>query len=627
MKERPYVGRKNRIVILSFTLPFLLFWTILYFRVSPIFSSFFQSYSTGLFLITLVLYYLSFRLPNRFVVLACLGLTMVFLALPLSYKWTSGFSDNFLIGGLLPYKDAKSYYLGANLILDGLPLIKANQATERPLYPGFLSSVLFLTGGNLKITLAFIIQLAGLGIYLSARQIHRLFGPLGAGLFATLLYFYIQPWVGYAMSEILGFTMGCLGFVVLLSTIKSPSRWNLLLASLLLMVGVSARAGTFFIFPMLALWIGWIFRGEKRYSITTVAYVFGLMFIGYFLLNSIYSRLLGIPPGSSFGNFSYAMYGQARGGTGWHSAVAELGTRDPAIVWRATWEYFLTHPISLFIGFAKSYRDFFLIGDGGIFPFGNFGAQNIQGVLLWLGTIFLLVWGLIQLIRDIHSNHSLLLIAGFIGIFLSIPFLPPVDGGARFYAGTVPFFFVLPAVGIEWFSSKAQQTATPVWMTDLGITKAVSIAVIIMTLIIPFIIHTVESFKENPDHIVLQCSAGQESFVIELHPDSYIDLVKNGTAKCGDVPNVCFDDFKWNNIEKTTDDFYQELFRLTDNTGSNARIIPAVDQIENEFHYFYLPLDKLSSDVSYDQLSGCATDIRTTYQSIFKVESILSELK
>ena len=66
---------------------------------------------------------------------------MLLLALTLSFLWTSGFSDNFVIGGLLPYKDAKNYFLGANLLLNGCLIRNAGQALGRPLFSGFLSSV------------------------------------------------------------------------------------------------------------------------------------------------------------------------------------------------------------------------------------------------------------------------------------------------------------------------------------------------------------------------------------------------------------------------------------------------------------------------------------------------------
>src|SRR5574341_1033903 len=272
VESRAYMGkvvsaRINFMWAGSFLFPLLLFWVILFFRIPYSFSQYFRAYSWELFLIVLILYYLSFRLPNRFGIQVCLGITMVLLALSLSYKWTSGFSDNGIIGGLLPYKDGKNYYLGANLILKGLPLIKANQSTERPLFPSFLAFILFLTGQNLKITLAIIVQLVGIGICLSVRQIHRSFGALAAGLYATLLYFYIQPLIGYAMSEMLGFIVGCLGFTMIWLAAYNPKWHDLLLGLAILMIAVSARAGTFVIFPMLVLWIGWIFREKERFSL------------------------------------------------------------------------------------------------------------------------------------------------------------------------------------------------------------------------------------------------------------------------------------------------------------------------------------------------------------------------
>jgi hypothetical protein len=231
------------------------------------------------------------------------------------------------------------------------------------------------------------------------------------------------------------------------------------------------------------------------------------------------------------------------------------------------------------------------------------------------------------LIKDIRSNHSSLLVAGFIGIFLSIPFLPPIDGGARFYASTTPFFFVLPAVAV-YLLSKKMGWDTPLkndWKEDTKISQALSIIVIVMTMIMPIVLYATRSFSRVPDRVAPHCQAEQAPFAIELHPGSYIDLVKDNPTQCSGVPDVCFDEFKWNNTEKGTDDFYQELFHLTENAKTNARIIPAVDWIENKPHYFYLSHDKLPGDLAYGLLSGCATETRTTYQSIYKVESMLIE--
>ena len=116
-------------------LPAVVFWLALAFETPYSFTQYFHRYVLFVFLGIFLLYYLTFRLKGNPSVLTGFGITMLLFALTLSYLWTSGFSDNFLIGGLPPYKDAKNYYLGANLLLNGLPIRIAGQAEGRPLFP------------------------------------------------------------------------------------------------------------------------------------------------------------------------------------------------------------------------------------------------------------------------------------------------------------------------------------------------------------------------------------------------------------------------------------------------------------------------------------------------------------
>lgn len=608
---------------ISLLVPLLLFWVVMTFRIPYSITFHFTTYSFGLFVIILLLYCLSLRLQDNVRVLACFGLTMLLFALALSYKWTSGFSDNFMIGGLLPYKDAKNYYLGADLILHGLPMENAGQATERPLFSGFLSSLLLVTGQNLKIALAVIVQLAGIGLYLSARPIRQSMGALPASLYITLMYFYIQPLIGYSLSELLGFTLGCLGFVLIWHASHSLKWFDLLLGLVALLVAVSARAGAFFIFPMLAIWVGWMFRSEKRFSIKAAGYAFIVVLIGYFLVNAMYAQLLGIPPGSAFGNFSYALYGQVRGGTGWHSAIEELGTRNPYAVYSAALQFFLEHPLSLFIAFAKSYRDFFLPGSQSIFPFRGEGWQIWANLVLWVGTIALLLRGLMRLVKDSHLNLASLLAAGFASVIFSIPFLPPIDGGARFYASTMPFFFIIPAVGLSQLAGGMEQnfSSKEYLYSDSVASRSASIALLALTLVVPVGVY---SLSHKPAHAPPSCPPEQEPFIMEVNQGSYIDLIKDGTAQCGFAPEVCLSDFEKNNTEKNIDDYYQELLLLTKTNDTNVRIIPAIDLVSEEFHYFYVPHSRIKGTLPLNVVSGCATEIKTKNQSIYQVESILS---
>ena len=625
MTKRLEVIRIGLSSLLPFVIPILWFWIVLLFKVPVSVSQFFHTYSLGVFLLVLILYYISFQAAERYGILPCLALTMTLCALSLSYLWRSGFSDNFLIGGLLPYKDAKNHYYGANLILNGFPPVQAGQSTERPLFPGFLSFVLLLTGQNLRLALAIIAQLAALGLYLSARQIRESAGAWGAALYAAFLYFFIQPWVGYSMSEMLGFILGCLGFTMLWLASTRQKWLDFLLGILVLLIAVSTRAGAFFIFPMLAIWSGWAFRRGQNFSWKTALLTSFLVLTGYLLVNSVYARLLGIPPGNSFGNFSYALYGQVRGGTGWHSAIEELGTRDPSIVYRAAWEYFLEHPISLFIAVAKSYRDFFLVGGQSIFPFGEFAWRNWLNVVLWLGTLVLMVLGSVQSFRNIRSNLSSLAIAGFLGIFLSIPMLPPIDGGTRFHASTIPFFYVLPALGTSWLSRVKPSVQELTYADVIGPTsRYLSLALAIVTLMVPPVIY---SFAQKPAYISPQCPAGQEPFLMAVHPGSYVEFVKDGSGTCSSVPEVCQDDFERNNVEKSIDDFYQLLLHSMEKTSTNISLVPAIDFVDIGFHYFYIPQDKFPEPVPTGFVSGCAVEILTKNQTIYQVESLSSETK
>lgn len=606
----------NVALLKSVVLACLLYWVILLLRLPYQLTRFFQGYSFGLFVFVLIIYYLTYRLPGYFNVFAGLSFTLLLLAITLMYKWMSGYSDNFLIGGLLPYKDAKNFFVGANLILNGIPLEKAGQATERPLFPSFFSSVLLLSGQNLKISIAILVKLTGLGLYCSSRRVFHSFGAMSASLYSALLFFYIQPWAGYTMSELFGFTVGCIAFSVLWFASRNHKWPDLAIGFVVLLIAVSARAGAFLIFPLLAFWVGWIFRGEKRFSIKASIYTALIIGITYFAVNILYARLVGITEGASFGNFAYALYGQVRGGTGWHSAIEDLGTRDPAIVYNAAFDFFRRHPFSLLIAFVKSYRDFFLPGYPTIFPFDVFGQPIWLTYIIWSITMVALFVGLFRLIKNIRQNLASFLVAGFVGMFLSIPFLPPVDGGSRFYASTVPFFFVIPAIGISKLTNREQDPSNKELSNPL--LRYSSGALIFLTLIMPILTYSL-SKKTLPG--AFSCPSAQNAYVIQINPDSYINFIQDGNTNCSIVPEVCLIDFKKNNSEFIVDDFYQEIYSMMKTIGMNARLIPAINLLDGEFHYFFVDSTKFIEGSSKNIVSGCATEVRTKNQSIYVVES------
>jgi hypothetical protein len=600
--------------------PLSLFWVILILRIPSIVSKPLANYSAALLLLVLAAYYASFRLPGRYAMLAGLAVTMFVFAMALSYRWTSAYSDTGLIGGLLPYKDAKDYYTGAVRLLSGLPLDQGIRAMRRPLSSGLLTSLLLLTGQDLKITVALLVQLTGFGLYLAARQIHKAFGAWAAAVFGSLMFLYIQPMIGYTMSEMPGFMLGCWAFSILWLSSHRRGWTGISLGLITLMAAVSARAGAFLIFPCLALWAGWIFREGQRFSWRAAGIVAGITLLSYLLMNMVLPNLLGVPPDSGFGSFVYAMYGQVHGGTGWHSGIEALHTNGTRVIAAATIQYFLAHPLDLVIASVKSYRDLFLPGPLTIFAFGSDGEPVWLTYLLWAATMGLIVWGLIHLVQNLRSPIPGLMVAAAAGIVLSVPFLPPIDAGSRFYASTMAFFFALPAFALG---------RLPAWITDniapqqdsdneLRFTSYSALTLLVVTAIAPVLVYLL-SPRLSPSAPV--CPAAQHAFVIKTAPESYIDVTPGGTRECGGIPGVCLGDFIENGTEKAIDDFFQDLLALAQSSQSGMRVTPAINLLDAKFHYF-VDLEPHRSAVPATRIvSGCAVGMPTKNQSIYLIMS------
>jgi hypothetical protein len=342
-----------------------------------------------------------------------------------------------------------------------------------------------------------------------------------------------------------------------------------------------------------------------------------MIIVGYFVVNSIYAKLIGVPGGSAFSNFAYALYGQVRGGTGWHSAIEELGTRDPVIVYRAALQFFLEHPLSLSLAFVKSYRDFFFPGYPDIFPFDVYGQSMWLTYTIWSVIMVLLALGLFRLIKNIRMNTASFLLAGFIGMILSIPFLPPIDGGARFHASTVPFFFVIPAIGLSR-STKWEQALSIDRISSLPFRYSSGV-LLFLTLLMPVLTYSISQKAPSDSY---SCPANQHAYEIQVNPGSYIDLIQDGKTYCGLAPEICLTDFLENNSEFSVDDFYQEIYSMMTATGTNVRLIPALNLVDGTFRYFYVDAIKIPKDTSISMLSGCALEVQTKNQSIYIPESI-----
>lgn len=595
----------SRFLLISLP-PLILYILILALEIPYSFSEFFQSYSIPLFSLTLIVYYLSFQLTGKSSWIAGLSITLLLFGLTLSYQWTSGFSDNRILAGLLPYKDGNDYYNGARQLLNGQMF--TGRSAGRPLFPGFLATILLITRQNLQITLAMQAAFASIACYLAARHLRNTFGPLSAAIFMAFLYAYSLPFIGLAWTELLGLTFGCLSFILLLRAARSLRLRDLGIGLAVLMIAVSTRAGAFLVFPMIAVWAGMYITKTQRFSIPVAVASVSVALIAYWVSNSLYPLVTVALGNSTFGRFAFAIYGQVSGGTGWHRAIEDLGTRNPSIVMDAALQIFIEHPMSILIASAKSYRDFFIPGRIGILPlYPDSGIRSLDR-LVWIAAFGLLFRGLFISIKKRRDPLFALLIATFVGIILSIPFLPPIDGGRRFYASTMPFFFALPAVAFSgvlsgrWISSDSQN-----WRLERT-AQALSIFLAAITLVMPVLIL---NLSPNRNIAALDCPTGEVPFAVRVDSGTYIDLVPAESSSCGLAPNICLNDFKANGAEKNIDPFYQSVVLAAESRDSATRFFTANDLVGGKYYFFVGPASFLEASEFGGIVSGCAVKTKS----------------
>ena len=633
----PYVGA------LPFLLASLVSWLVfilpLCLDVPNNLGRFFSFYSLPLFVLLLVVFALAYRLPEkwRLPLVFCVG--MLLYALPLAYRWSSGYSDAAIIGGLLPYKDSYHYYNGARILLLGQQMPTYTlQAAWRPLFPGFLSSLLALVGNNFQWALAGLTGLLGYCALLSGELFYRRLGKWPAALYTVLLFLYVQRMIGYPSTELLGLAAGCLALILIWEGGQAGRLSHILWGIGVLMAAVSIRAGAFFVFPMLVLWLGWRFRAEKRFNWAVAGLGLLTVAVSFLFFNWAVPRLLVEPGGMTNGQFAYTIYGQVMGGTSWIRALTELGTTDPSVVYRAALEAFLSHPHSLLIAAVKSYRDFLLPNHLGIFSFVSPAGRNLGDILVWSLGLVALVWGCVRAWRTRREPMPALLLAVLIGIFLSIPFLPPIDGGRRFHASTVPFFFALVVYSVAGLAQLSQAAKPPVEMKRIrSFASGLAGVILLLTVIVPLgmlasqKLASVKLASARPDFVqtpVVEtpvCAAGLVPVAVVVNPGAYIDLVPEGAGACGRAPQVCLQEFLENGREKSIDDFYQRIVALEQESGGILRLLPGNDLLQRNLHYYAGPPELLGSSDLPQRISGCAREINTEHQSIYLLESILPE--
>jgi hypothetical protein len=278
-----------------------------------------------------------------------------------------------------------------------------------------------------------------------------------------------------------------------------------------------------------------------------------------------------------------------------------MGTRDPEIIMDAAIEFFKAHPLSLLIGTAKAYRDFFLPGDSGIFSF--YDSNKWIDNALWGINLILLLFALKRAIKNIKKPITSLLLASFIGIFLSIPFLPPIDGGKRFYASTMPLFFAFIAIALPSIAEEKKA-----WILDKKTGVALLSGLLALMTLVPAPI--LLRLSTPPEIEQPSCPADQVPYALRVDPNFSINLVSSQERLGNELSSLYIDDFAKNGTQRSVDPFFAEMVKQTEIQEGRTRIFTANNLVINgRFHFFVSPAELLEKVPPRTVVSGCATEL------------------
>lgn len=424
-----------------------------------------QGFGIEIFFLGLLLF-VGFSLQNRYKWLTCSLIFLLFGA-NLASLWFTPISDWQVAGGGLFFSDASRYYDDALRLMSGIPYTSFSARHPVPML--FLSSLLWISGRNLKIAMGLITMFAAMATWVSSNEVRIRWGNIPATIFCLLMFLYYRRFSGIPDSENLGFLLGTFSLVLIINSFEVQDN-NILFfyGFITLLVGLTARPGAFLIIPAIFLfcWFEFSHLSINRVRIQIICllcviFVISFSLISNFLLSEKGSRL--------FSNYAYTFYGITSGGNGWEQFFtdhpeymhdSEIKSEEEAL--QQGWQNIGRNPSKTLIGILGSYKAFFSIGTNSIFGFvgsggtptskmapdltNNYIQQSFRLALIFLSLIGL--WNCYT--RRQNKLEKFLLFLGA-GILFSVIFLPPSDAALmRVYAATIPFILIFPIMGVCW---------------------------------------------------------------------------------------------------------------------------------------------------------------------------------
>lgn len=570
--------------------------------------------------------YLAFRLPGRVGNLFALTATMSLFALGLAGLWASGNTQSVILNGLIPLTDAAGYYTDALRLQYGADV--SNFTAMRPLFAGLLSFFLWISNNNLMVAVSIFTAIAGFSCYVASREIQRTHGTEVAVFFLILIFLYYRHHSGTTMSESLSVPVSLLGIALIWRGIYAKHEWTTLFGIGMIALALNIRPGAMFVLPALLLWGGWIFRGGKRFSFKFLG-IGVLLIICVFYINNLMIDFVAGPNGVAFENFAWAFYGLSSGGKSWtyifesHPELQLLkDTEITPAIYKLAFEQILNNPLLIIKGSLFYWKMFFSSSWYNAYAFVAGENYWVNEIARW-GMYVLGILGTIKLYKDQKNPYASLAVAAAMGVLVSVPFVPPTDAyRVRLYAATIPFFILLPGMGLFFIQEKISVRffKPSLIVSPENFSSAASATLIIIFLLMsPLLIKTNGELPAPPE---MTCPPDMDSFFTQYNKGSFINIHRESKVFLDHMPDFHQSTFR-RNAHSLPD---INLTTILENVEPPKTIFYSVDLATNQQAFIIIETDLLPEPGSLLHFCGeYSFDPEVTPYAFFYAEQILTK--
>ena len=223
-----------------------------------------------------------FRFRSVFLRMVLSCILFAFVLLPYSGLLNSGLSDQYALGGVIPWSDAFTMQLNTQGFLYGG--LMGQSTAIRPLSTVFYAVFLHFTNNNYFALQIFLCVITALCLISAALAVSQTKGPVCGAFFFTILYFYIRQRLGTFMTEPYGFICGLISCYWFFTGIRTNNPIMMLPGFLFLSIGLNARPAAMFMIPAAGLWYFFVFLRDhpKKFMYSAIAF---LLLLSGFVLN------------------------------------------------------------------------------------------------------------------------------------------------------------------------------------------------------------------------------------------------------------------------------------------------------------------------------------------------------